>query len=216
MSCSASRIEQIFKIFESLNPIPAPELNFTNLYTLLVAVVLSAQASDKSVNKVTHTLFQEADSAEKMITLGLEGLRQRIKSLGLYRTKAQNVLGLSKILQEQYHGHVPSTRTELEALPGVGRKTANVVLNIGFGYPTLPVDTHIFRVSHRLGLSTEKTPLGVEKDLESLIPSPYKKKAHAWLILQGRYICKARKPLCPTCPLNNLCPYDRKENDLPS
>lgn len=200
-------VEEIFRIFQQRDPSPRSELDYENLYTLLVAVVLSAQATDKSVNQATKILFSKASTPEAMVALGLENIREIIKTVGLYNTKAQNVFKLSQQLLQNHGGQVPSQRDALENLPGVGRKTANVVLNLGFGKPTIAIDTHIFRVSHRLGLSQASTPLGVEKDLEALIPPHYKKQAHYWLVLHGRYICKARKPQCSQCPLVALCPY---------
>lgn len=186
------------------------ELDFTNPFTLLVAVALSAQATDVSVNKATKALFKVADSPEKMVRLGEEKLRGFIKTIGLYNAKAKNVIALSQKLIDDFNSDVPQTREELVSLPGVGRKTANVVLNEAFGQPTIAVDTHIFRVAHRLNLSKGKTPDAVEADLEAILPEEHKLRAHIWLILHGRYVCKARKPECWRCPLVDLCPFKEK------
>jgi endonuclease III len=191
-------------------PHPKGELEFTNPYTLLVAVVLSAQATDKSVNKATHLLFERVRTPEGMLDLGEEKLRGYIKSIGLYVTKAKNIIKLSQILIEDFQGSVPSSREALERLPGVGRKTANVVLNIAFGQPTIAVDTHIFRVANRTGLAPGKTPLAVERALERLIPHHRLHDAHHWLILHGRYICTAKKPKCHICSVQDLCQYPDK------
>lgn len=203
-------IEAIFAAFMAQNPKPEGELDYVNLYTLLVAVVLSAQATDVGVNKATKALFKIADTPEKMVALGLEGITDHIRTIGLYRNKAKNVLALSKILIERHSGRVPQTREALEALPGVGRKTANVVLNIGFGQPAIAVDTHLFRVSNRTRLAPGKTPLAVETRLMKSIPEPYLLHAHHWLILHGRYVCKARKPDCPNCIIAQWCRYEAK------
>ncbi len=192
------------------NPEPKSELNFINTYTLLVAVVLSAQATDVSVNKATGPLFKKIDSPEKMVALGEARLKDFIKTIGLYNTKARNVIALSLMLNEKHGGEVPNDRATLEALPGVGRKTANVVLNIAFGEATIAVDTHIFRVSNRTGLAPGKTPLEVEKKLTRLTPEKWKQHAHHWLILHGRYVCKARKPLCEDCVIADLCGFKGK------
>ena len=199
-------VEQIFRRFAERNPHPDTELKYTNPYTLLVAVVLSAQATDKGVNKATEKLFKVADTPEKMVALGIDGIKRYINTIGLYNSKAKNVYELSKILIERYGGRVPADREALESLPGVGRKTANVVLNTAFGQDTIAVDTHVFRVAHRLGLSDGKTPRAVEEDLMRIIPPRYRRHAHHWLILHGRYICKARRPLCEKCFLADLCP----------
>src|SRR5689334_7523633 len=204
------KIEAIFERFEKANPHPKGELESVNPYTLLVAVVLSAQATDKSVNLATEKLFKVADTPEAMVMLGEAKLMPYIKTIGLYRGKAKNVVALSKILIEQYGGEVPRDREALEALPGVGRKTANVVLNVAFGEPTIAVDTHIFRVANRTGLAPGKTPLAVETALEKVTPADYKRYAHHWLILHGRYVCKARTPACPTCVIADLCRYGAK------
>ena len=195
-------------------PEPRTELEYSNPFTLLVAVVLSAQATDKGVNKATKALFAVADTPEKMAALGVQKLTPYIKTIGLYRNKAKNVIALSKALLEEHDGKVPKDREALEALPGVGRKTANVVLNVAFGEPTIAVDTHIFRVSNRTGLAPGKTPREVEDGLEKIVPGVYKLHAHHWLILHGRYTCVARKPLCPVCVVNDLCRYKDKTREL--
>jgi endonuclease-3 len=195
-------------------PEPRTELEYSNPFTLLVAVVLSAQATDKGVNKATKALFAVADTPQKMATLGVQKLTPYIKTIGLYRNKAKNVIALSKALLEEHDGKVPKDREALEALPGVGRKTANVVLNVAFGEPTIAVDTHIFRVSNRTGLAPGKTPREVEDGLEKIVPDAYKLHAHHWLILHGRYTCVARKPLCPVCVVNDLCRYKDKTREL--
>jgi endonuclease-3 len=200
-------IDEIFKRFRALNPKPETELLYKDPYTLLVAVVLSAQATDKSVNKATSELFKVADTPEKIINLGEESLLSYLKTLNLYRTKSRNVIALSRILLERYNGHVPPDREALESLPGVGRKTANVVLNVAFGKETIAVDTHIFRVSNRIGITAVKTPLEVEKTLEKVISKEFRLHAHHWLILHGRYICIARNPKCEICPIADLCQY---------
>ncbi len=204
-------IEEMFARLAAIDPAPATELESTNPYTLLVAVVLSAQATDVGVNKATGPLFKAADNPEKMVALGEAKLKDFIKTIGLYNTKARNVIALSLILVEQHGGKVPGDRAALEALPGVGRKTASVVLNVAFGEPTIAVDTHIFRVSNRTGLAPGKTPLEVEKGLVKRTPEKWKAHAHHWLILHGRYVCKARKPLCGECRVNDLCRYKAKE-----
>ncbi|MGO4126098.1 endonuclease III [Inquilinus sp. YAF38] len=191
-------------------PEPRTELQYSSPFTLLVAVVLSAQATDVGVNKATGPLFAVADTPAKMAALGLEGLSRYIRTIGLYNTKAKNVIALSNILLLQHGGEVPRDRAALEALPGVGRKTANVVLNVAFGEPTIAVDTHIFRVGNRTGLARGKTPDAVEKVLERVTPDRWKLHAHHWLILHGRYTCKARKPLCPACPVADLCEWPEK------
>ncbi len=201
-----ARIEAIFACFQALQPDPRPELDYISPYTFLVAVALSAQATDKSVNKATEKLFPVADTPQKMLALGVEGLEPYIKSIGLYRTKAKNVIAAARILVDQYGGQTPLDREALQALPGVGRKTASVVLNQLDVEPAIAVDTHVFRVSHRLDLSQAKTPDAVERDLMVRVPDPYRTRAHHWLILHGRYICLARKPRCPDCPVADLCP----------
>ncbi len=205
--------KQVREFFERLrrqNPEPKTELEYTNTFTLLVAVVLSAQATDAGVNKATRKLFAIADTPEKMVALGEEGIREHIRTIGLYRNKAKNVYALSKKLIEDFGGEVPRDREALESLPGVGRKTANVVLNVAFGEPTMAVDTHIFRVANRTGLAPGKTPLEVERKLLKVVPKEFARHAHHWLILHGRYVCKARKPDCPHCIVNDLCAYKAK------
>jgi endonuclease-3 len=205
-----AQIAEAFRRFQAANPEPKGELQHINPFTLLVAVVLSAQATDAGVNKATPALFAAADTPEKMVALGEARVRDMIKTIGLFRTKAKNVIALSHILVEQHDGKVPRSREALEALPGVGRKTANVVLNIAFGEPTIAVDTHIFRVGNRTGLATGKTPLEVEQKLERVVPAEYKRHAHHWLILHGRYTCVARKPLCERCIIADLCKWPGK------
>jgi endonuclease-3 len=205
-----AEIDEIFSRFAAQDPDPRSELEYINPYTLLVAVVLSAQATDKGVNKATAALFPRADTPEKMVALGEANLREAIKTIGLYRNKAKNVIALSKALIENHGGKVPRDRDALEALPGVGRKTANVVLNVAFGEPTIAVDTHIFRVANRIGLAPGKTPREVEDRLNAVVPSKYRLHAHHWLILHGRYICVARKPRCPDCLIADLCRYGDK------
>jgi endonuclease-3 len=204
------QIEAFFARLAKVNPNPRGELDFINPYTLLVAVVLSAQATDVSVNKATEPLFRIVDAPEKMLRLGEAKLKGYIKTIGLYNTKAKNVMALSRILVEEYGGDVPRDRETLQKLPGVGRKTANVVLNIAFGQPTMAVDTHIFRVGNRTGLAPGKDPLAVELALEKRVPEKYKLHAHHWLILHGRYVCKARKPDCPLCVVNDICAFPGK------
>jgi len=206
--------EEFFARLKRHMPEPRTELEYRNPFTLLVAVALSAQATDKSVNKATQSLFKIADTPEKMAALGVQKLTPYIKTIGLYRTKAKNVIALSKALIENHGSKVPEDREALEELPGVGRKTANVVLNVAFGEPTIAVDTHIFRVSNRTGLAPGKNPLEVEKGLEKIVPEQYKLHAHHWLILHGRYTCVARKPLCPTCVVNDLCRYKDKTRQI--
>lgn len=203
-------IAEVFRRFQEANPHPEGELESVNTFTFLVAVVLSAQATDEGVNKATRALFKAADTPEKMVALGEDVVRDYIKTIGLFRNKAKNVILLSRALIEKHGSHVPSTRDELEALPGVGRKTANVVLNICFGQPTIAVDTHLFRVSNRAGLAPGKTPLAVEQGLMKAIPGQYLLHAHHWLILHGRYVCKARKPECERCLISDLCLYPAK------
>ena len=203
-------IEEMYRRFSAAQAEPRGELVSVNPYTLLVAVVLSAQATDVGVNKATRQLFKEADTPEKMLALGETRLRDHIRTIGLYNTKARNVMGLSHLLVERHGGRVPGERAALEALPGVGRKTANVVLNAAFGEPTIAVDTHIYRVCNRTGLAPGKTPLEVEKKLVKRTPERWKLHAHHWLILHGRYVCKARKPDCPNCAIGDLCRYKAK------
>jgi endonuclease-3 len=201
-----ARIAEIFTRFEAKEPDPRTELAFSSPYTLVVAVALSAQATDVSVNKATEKLFAVASTPRAMLDLGLEGVTEHIRTIGLYRNKAKNVIALSQILIDQYGGEVPLERAALESLPGVGRKTASVVLNELGVEPAIAVDTHVFRVSHRLGLATGKTPDAVEKELMGKIPGPWLTRAHHWLILHGRYCCVARKPKCEICPVADLCP----------
>jgi endonuclease-3 len=207
---SKKEVAEFFARFAANDPDPRSELQYKNPYTLLVAVVLSAQATDKGVNKATAPLFAHVDTPEKMLALGEDRLREAIRTIGLYRTKAKNVIALSKALIENHGSEVPRDRELLQALPGVGRKTANVVLNVAFGEATIAVDTHIFRVGNRTGLAPGKTPREVEDGLEAVVPDKYKLHAHHWLILHGRYICIARKPRCPDCIVADLCRYTPK------
>lgn len=203
----------IFEFFRRLaeaNPAPETELEYVNPYTLLVAVALSAQATDVGVNKATRALFAKVRTPQQMLVLGEEGLKEHIKSIGLFNTKAKNVIAAARILVDEFDGEVPRERDKLEKLPGVGRKTANVVLNVAFGQPTIAVDTHIFRVGNRTGLAPGKDPLTVELKLERLVPETFINGAHHWLILHGRYICKARTPECWHCPVIDLCAYKPK------
>jgi endonuclease-3 len=204
---------EVFEFYRRLaesNPAPETELEYVNPYTLLVAVALSAQATDVGVNKATRALFAKVKTSQAMLELGEEGLKQHIKTIGLYNTKAKNVIAAARILVDEFGGEVPRERDKLEKLPGVGRKTANVVLNVAFGEPTIAVDTHIFRVANRTGLAKGKTPLAVELKLENVTPKPFVTHAHHWLILHGRYICKARTPECWRCPVIDLCAYKPK------
>ena len=203
-------IPEFFRRLAKVHPEPRSELNYTDPYTLLVAVVLSAQSTDVGVNKATKELFAAADTPEGMVALGEAGVREKIRTLGLYNAKAKNVVELSRALIDRHAGAVPKTRRALQALPGVGRKTANVVLNVAFGQNTIAVDTHIFRVCNRTGLAPGKTPEAVERKLVRKVPAAYKRHAHHWLILHGRYICVARKPKCPVCPVIDLCTYEQK------
>jgi endonuclease-3 len=203
-------IESFFARLEARDPAPRSDLNYLNSFTLLVAVVLSAQATDIGVNKATGPLFEVADTPQKMLELGEARVRDAIKTIGLYNNKARNVIALSRRILDDHGGAVPRGRAALEALPGVGRKTASVVLNVAFGKPTIAVDTHVFRVGNRTGLAPGKTPLAVELKLEKCIPDAYKLHAHHWLILLGRYVCKARKPECPACAVNDLCRFKGK------
>ncbi|HCM83830.1 MAG TPA: endonuclease III [Rhodospirillaceae bacterium] len=207
---SAATINKIFATFQKLNPEPKTELNYTNPFTLLVAVVLSAQSTDAGVNRATEKLFQVADNPAAMAALGLAGIKKHIKTIGLFNTKAANVLALSKTLRDAYGGEIPRTREGLEKLPGVGRKTANVVMNVVYGEPTMAVDTHIFRMGNRIGLAPGKTPREVEDGLMRVIPKKYMQHAHHWLILHGRYICTARTPKCRECPIMQWCEYPDK------
>ena len=210
---TTAEIETLFERLSSAQSHPQTELNYTSPYTLVVAVALSAQATDVGVNKATKGLFEIADTPEKMVSLGEKKLIDHIKTIGLYRNKAKNVIALSKMILEEFDGQVPQTRQELERLPGVGRKTANVVLNVAFGQPTIAVDTHIFRVSNRTGLAPGKDVLAVELALEKRVPEDFLQHAHHWLILHGRYICKARKPLCVRCEVADVCNFKEKSVD---
>lgn len=205
-----ANITEFFRRLQERDPEPKGELDYTNSYTLLVAVALSAQATDIGVNKATKALFEKISSPQEMLDLGEDGLKGYIKTIGLYNTKAKNVIKAAQMLVDDFGGIVPETREELEKLAGVGRKTANVVLNIAFGHPTIAVDTHLFRVGNRTKMAVGKTPLAVELKLQKAIPSEFMRHAHHWLILHGRYICKARRPSCPTCPVEDLCPFRDK------
>lgn len=207
---STREVEEAFRRFQAANPEPRGELQHINPYTLLIAVVLSAQATDAGVNKATPALFAAADTPAKMVALGEARVRELIKTIGLYRTKAKNVIALSEKLVAEHGGEVPHDREALEALPGVGRKTANVVLNVAFGEPTIAVDTHIFRVANRTGLAPGKTPIEVETRLMQVVPAKYRLHAHHWLILHGRYVCVARRPLCEKCIIADLCRWPGK------
>ncbi len=207
----SAQVEEMFRRFQEKEPAPRGELHSVNTYTFLVAVALSAQATDIGVNKATRPLFDIVRTPEQMVELGENALKEYIKTIGLFRNKAKNVIGLSQSLIENHNSTVPDTREELEALPGVGRKTANVVLNNAFGQPTIAIDTHLFRVSNRTGMAFGKTPLAVELGLLKAIPETYKLHAHHWLILHGRYVCKARKPECPNCLVSDLCTFQKKE-----
>jgi len=201
----------IYAKLRELDPSPDTELHYVNPFELLVAVILSAQATDISVNKATDKLYPVANTPEKILALGVNGLKPFIRTIGLFNSKAENIIKTCRILIDEHNSVVPQTRDELERLPGVGRKTANVILNTAFGEPTIAVDTHIFRVSNRTGIAKGKTPLEVEKRLVRLTPDEFKKDAHHWLILHGRYVCKARKPLCGECPIIEWCEYKQKE-----
>lgn len=205
-----SKVNAIFSRFQQQEPEPKTELHSVNHYTLLVAIVLSAQATDVGVNKATAALFPIADTPEKMLLLGEDGLKNYIKTIGLFNSKAKNIIALSRILVDSYHSTVPRDREALERLPGVGRKTANVLLNCAFGEPTIAVDTHVFRVSNRIGLVKAKNVKQTEEALMKVIPAEWKQHAHHWLILHGRYVCKARKPECHRCIINDLCEFPDK------
>jgi endonuclease III len=207
---TAAEVEEAFRRLAAAIPEPRGELEHINPYTLLVAVVLSAQATDAGVNKATKPLFAVVDTPQKMVALGEAKLRDYIKTIGLYNTKAKNVIALSQKLIDEHNSEVPAARAVLETLPGVGRKTANVVLNVAFGEETFAVDTHVFRVGNRTGMAPGKTPLEVELKLEKIVPPPYRVHAHHWLILHGRYVCKAQRPLCETCVINDLCRWPQK------
>jgi endonuclease-3 len=218
MPMKKADVATFFDRLAEVMPEPKGELEYRNPYTLLVAVVLSAQSTDVGVNKATRGLFAEAETPGRMLELGVEGVKRHIRTLGLFNSKAKNVIELSRILVERHGGEVPRDRAALEALPGVGRKTANVVLNIAFGEPTIAVDTHIFRVANRTGLAPGKTPRAVEDRLLKVVPENRRRHAHHWLILHGRYVCKARKPDCPACVVRDLCAYKAKTTleDLPA
>ncbi|MDB2577665.1 MAG: endonuclease III [Tateyamaria sp.] len=203
-------IREIFERFYVTDPEPKGELDHVNVYTLVVAVALSAQATDAGVNKATRALFQVADTPQKMLDLGLDAVIEHIKTIGLFRQKAKNVIKLSQILVDDFNGEVPCSRAALQSLPGVGRKTANVVLNMWWSHPAQAVDTHIFRVGNRTGIAPGKTVEAVESAIEDNIPVDYQQHAHHWMILHGRYHCKARKPMCPTCIIRDLCPFEDK------
>jgi endonuclease-3 len=205
--------QQIFERLRAANPSPTTELEYHSPFELLVAVVLSAQATDKSVNLATRELFRHAHTPEAMVHLGVAGLERYVKRIGLYRTKAKNLIAACRILLDQHGGEVPRTREALEALPGVGRKTANVILNTAFGEPTIAVDTHIFRVANRTGIAPGKNVLEVEQKLLKFVPDEFKRDAHHWLILHGRYVCVARKPRCPECLIRDLCEFKGKTRD---
>jgi len=204
-------ISEVFRRFQEQEPDPKGELNHTNAYTLLVAVALSAQATDVGVNKATEALFKVADTPQKMLDLGEEGLVDHIKTIGLFRQKAKNVMKTARILVEEYGGEVPSSRAALQSLPGVGRKTANVVLNMWWHVPAQAVDTHILRVGNRTGIAVGKDVEAVERAMEDNVPAEYQHHAHHWLILHGRYVCKARKPVCGNCLIRDICPYEDKQ-----
>ncbi len=206
---------EIFRRLREANPHPTTELHYSNPFELLIAVILSAQATDKGVNKATEKLFAVADTPEKMLALGEEGLKEYIKTIGLFNTKAKNIIATSRKLVEEFDSQVPADRKALESLPGVGRKTANVVLNTAFGQPTMAVDTHIFRVANRTGIAPGKTPLEVEKKLLKFVPEEFLQDAHHWLILHGRYVCTARKPKCGQCIICDLCEYRKKPEPCP-
>ncbi|AKJ94690.1 endonuclease III [Thioalkalivibrio versutus] len=207
---NAAKREAIFERLKAANPEPTTELDYATPFELLIAVILSAQATDVGVNKATRRLYPVANTPEAILELGLDGLKEHIKTIGLYNAKAENVMKTCRMLVERHGGEVPRDRESLEALPGVGRKTANVILNTAFGVPTIAVDTHIFRVANRIGLAPGKTVLEVEKRLMRLTPKAYLQDAHHWLILHGRYVCKARKPECWRCPIADLCEYKAK------
>ncbi len=203
-------INDFFSRLSKINPNPKSELDYVNPYTLLVAVVLSAQSTDKGVNKATEKLFKAVKTPRQMLDLGEAGLKEHIKTIGLFNGKAKNIIAMSKIIEEKFGGEVPQNREDLQSLPGVGRKTANVVLNVAFGQPTIAVDTHVFRVANRTGMAEGKTPGDVEEKLVKIIPEKWLRHAHHWLILHGRYVCKARSPDCPNCVVRDLCEYKDK------
>jgi endonuclease-3 len=207
---SPAEADDLIARLAALNPNPRTELAYTNSYTLLIAVLLSAQATDASVNRATPALFARADNPAAMLALGEEGVRELVKTIGLFRAKAKNIIALSRALVEEHGGQVPSDRDALERLPGVGHKTAGVVLHEAFGQPTIPVDTHVFRVANRTGLAPGRDPLAVERGLEAVIPMAMRHGAHHWLLLHGRYVCKARRPDCAACVIHDLCRYPAK------
>jgi endonuclease-3 len=207
---NAADRRELFLRLKQANPAPTTELRYTTPFELLIAVILSAQTTDKGVNKATEKLFQVANTPRQILDLGLRGLKHHVKTIGLFNTKASNILKTCKLLVERHGGQVPATRAELEALPGVGRKTANVVLNTAFGHPTIAVDTHIFRVANRTGLAPGKTVRAVEDRLNKVVPEEFRQDAHHWLILHGRYTCVARKPRCGSCVIFDLCAYKDK------
>ncbi len=207
------KINEIFRRLKKANPAPTTELKYRTPFQLLIAVILSAQTTDRSVNQATRELFKVAPTPQKMLALGEAGLKRYIRTIGLFNTKARNIIKTCRILLDKYNGRVPRDRKALEALPGVGRKTANVILNTAFGEPTIAVDTHIFRVANRTGLAPGKTPLAVERALLRVVPEQYRKDAHHWLILHGRYTCLARKPRCGSCVIEDLCEYPDKVYD---
>jgi len=207
---NSQTVNKIFALFQQQNPNPTTELNYTSTFELLISVILSAQATDVSVNKATKELYKVANTPEQILALGEAGLKNYIKTIGLYNTKAANIIKACQLLVEDFASIVPENRQDLESLPGVGRKTANVILNTAFGHEAIAVDTHIFRVAKRIGLSNGSTPLMVEQGLEAIVPNKYKRDAHHWLILHGRYVCKARKPSCETCIIRELCEYPYK------
>jgi endonuclease-3 len=209
-----AKAEELFERLHAVDPHPTTELNYSSPFELLIAVILSAQATDVGVNKATARLYPDANTPQAILELGEEGLKQYIRTIGLFNSKAANIIRTCQILLEQHEGHVPRDRAALEALPGVGRKTANVILNTAFGEPTIAVDTHILRVSNRTGLAPGKTPLAVEKKLLKVVPAAYRQHAHHWLILHGRYTCVARKPKCPECIVRDLCRYKNKTKQL--
>jgi endonuclease-3 len=207
---NAAKRHEIFACLKSTNPHPTTELEYSSPFELLIAVILSAQATDKGVNRATQRLFPQANTPETILALGETGLTEFIKSIGLYKTKAKNILATCQMLIQQHHSAVPRTREQLEKLPGVGRKTANVILNTAFGEPTIAVDTHIFRVANRTGIAPGKNVLEVELKLLKVVPKEFRHDAHHWLILHGRYVCKARKPACAICKINHLCEFKDK------
>ncbi len=210
---SNENVEKLFERFAEVNKSPAIELEYTSPYTLLVAVVLSAQTTDKMVNKITPELFKVAKTPQQMINLGEESLKQYIKSINYFNNKAKNIIATSKVLLEKYSGEVPNSFEELVELPGIGRKSANVILNTAFNHPTIAVDTHVFRVSNRIGLCNTKTPHDTEFALMKIVPERFRNEAHHWLVLHGRYICKARKPLCDDCKVTDLCNYYKNKTE---